>query len=234
MGGEHDTGSQVKGRSTASSAADAPTGEAASSRREEILAIAAATFARKGFRSATVRDIAEQAGILSGSLYHHFSSKEQMLDEVIRAAIDDDIERDVELAGTDVDPEQSIYELFHRSLLFVHENPDVVAIMDNSRHELAGTEAREIIARRYRNIRAAWTAVIGRLVAAGYFRADLDVELAYRLMIGSVIGASRWYRPGGSRTVEDIARQFASFCVQGFSATGCPQAAAGNAAASNP
>src|ERR1700710_2489613 len=55
----------------------------ASTRREELLAIAAELFAERGFKNTTVRDIADAAGILSGSLYHHFDSKEAMVDELL-------------------------------------------------------------------------------------------------------------------------------------------------------
>ena len=51
-------------------------------RRDELLGLAAAMIAERGLRATTVRDIADAAGILSGSLYHHFSSKEEMVDEV--------------------------------------------------------------------------------------------------------------------------------------------------------
>ena len=64
-----------------------PTGSGTAStatRREELLRIAADLFATKGFRNTTVRDIADAAGILSGSLYHHFDSKESMVDELMR------------------------------------------------------------------------------------------------------------------------------------------------------
>ncbi|MGC2799024.1 MAG: helix-turn-helix domain-containing protein, partial [Mycobacterium sp.] len=44
------------------------------SRRDELLELAATMFAERGLRATTVRDIADSAGILSGSLYHHFSS----------------------------------------------------------------------------------------------------------------------------------------------------------------
>ena len=57
-------------------------------RREELLELAAAMFAERGLRATTVRDIADAAGILSGSLYHHFSSKEEMVDEVLRSFLD--------------------------------------------------------------------------------------------------------------------------------------------------
>ncbi len=53
------------------------------SRRAELLGIAARLFAERGFKNTTVRDIADAAGILSGSLYHHFDSKESMVDELL-------------------------------------------------------------------------------------------------------------------------------------------------------
>ena len=72
MGTETDT-STAKGRSSGK-------GE---SRRNELLEIATRVFAEKGIASATVRDIAQEAGILSGSLYHHFASKEEMVKEIV-------------------------------------------------------------------------------------------------------------------------------------------------------
>ena len=60
----------------------------ANSRRDELLELAAAMFAERGLRATTVRDIADGAGILSGSLYHHFSSKEEMVDELLRGFLD--------------------------------------------------------------------------------------------------------------------------------------------------
>lgn len=62
------------------------------SRREEILAAAASLFRKNGYGSVTIRQIADAAGILSGSLYHHFASKREMYlelhrDELQRAAV---------------------------------------------------------------------------------------------------------------------------------------------------
>ncbi len=45
-------------------------------------------FAERGLKATTVRDIADSAGILSGSRYHHFKSKEQMVEEVMRDFLD--------------------------------------------------------------------------------------------------------------------------------------------------
>ena len=52
-------------------------------RREELLELAATMFADRGLRATTVRDIADAAGILSGSLYHHFASKEEIFAQIL-------------------------------------------------------------------------------------------------------------------------------------------------------
>src|SRR6185369_15433633 len=75
------------------SVAQQPRGAAGASaangiRQGEVLAAAAELFAEHGYISTTVRDIADAAGILSGSLYHHFDSKESMVDEILRGFLD--------------------------------------------------------------------------------------------------------------------------------------------------
>lgn len=57
-------------------------------RRQEILAIASNLFARKGFHAVSIREIADAAGIMGGSLYHHFRSKEALYLEVHGAAFE--------------------------------------------------------------------------------------------------------------------------------------------------
>ena len=51
--------------------------------------LAGELFAQKGYRATTVREIADAAGILSGSLYHHFDSKESIGDEILSIFIND-------------------------------------------------------------------------------------------------------------------------------------------------
>ena len=73
----------------------------ANSRRDELLGLAASMFAERGLRATTVRDIADGAGILSGSLYHHFSSKEEMVDELLRGFLDQLFARYNEIMDTE-------------------------------------------------------------------------------------------------------------------------------------
>ena len=64
-------------------------GPARSGRRADVVQLAGELFAQKGYRATTVREIADAAGILSGSLYHHFDSKESIGDEILSSFIND-------------------------------------------------------------------------------------------------------------------------------------------------
>src|SRR5438093_11126203 len=58
-----------------------------SGRRADVVQLAGELFAQKGYRATTVREIADAAGILSGSLYHHFDSKESIGAEILSGVI---------------------------------------------------------------------------------------------------------------------------------------------------
>jgi AcrR family transcriptional regulator len=85
------------------------------SRRDELLELAATMFAERGLKATTVRDIADSAGILSGSLYHHFSSKEQMVDEVLRNFLDWLFARYQEIIDSEPNPLERLKGLFMTS-----------------------------------------------------------------------------------------------------------------------
>jgi len=55
--------------------------------RDRILLAAARQFRYSGFASTSLREIAREAGITAGSIYNHFSSKEEILDEVLRIGV---------------------------------------------------------------------------------------------------------------------------------------------------
>src|SRR5439155_24713757 len=84
----------------------------APTRRDELLELAATMFAERGLRATTVRDIADSAGILSGSLYHHFSSKEEMVDELLRGFLDGLFDRYQEIVATEPNPLERLQGLF--------------------------------------------------------------------------------------------------------------------------
>src|SRR6202158_1901398 len=104
------------------------------SRRDELLGLAATMFAERGLRATTVRDIADSAGILSGSLYHHFSSKEEMVDEVLRGFLDWLFGRYQEIVDTEPNPLERLKGLFLASFEAIeHRHAEGVIYQDEGK-----------------------------------------------------------------------------------------------------
>src|SRR3954454_5274025 len=88
----------TKGRGAERDAAASNGGS--SERRHALVEIAAALFAEQGFKATTVREIGDAAGVLSGSLYHHFDSKETIVDEILSSYLDSLMQTYREIVGS--------------------------------------------------------------------------------------------------------------------------------------
>lgn len=195
-------------------AATAP--EPAATRRSELLAIAAGLFALKGFRNTTVRDIAESAGILSGSLYHHFDSKESMVDEILRTFQDELFGQYDEILLGDLDPRAKLERAVEVSFAAIDQHPHEVAIFQNEAAYLGAFDRFAYLAERNAQSRAVWITLLDDGVRGGALRTDLDVELTYRFIRDTVWVAIGWYRPGGKLTHDVIARQYLAILLDGI------------------
>ncbi|MBY4573498.1 TetR family transcriptional regulator [Gordonia paraffinivorans] len=187
-----------------------------SSRRDELLATAGRMFAENGLRSTTVRDIADAAGILSGSLYHHFDSKESMVDEILRRFLDDLFAKYRDIAAAGLSATETLRRLVIASFESIDAERNAVAIYQDEAKRLAGQERFAYISELNVEFRQLWHAVLQRGVDDGEFRPDLDVELVYRFIRDTVWVAVRWYRPGGALSVEAIADQYLSIVLDGI------------------
>jgi AcrR family transcriptional regulator len=186
-------------------------------RREELLAIAASLFATKGYRNTTVRDIADAAGILSGSLYHHFDSKESMVDEILKTFQDELFGRYDEILASEADARSRFEEAVRASVEAIDEHPHEVAIFQNEADHLSQTERFAYLAERKNQSREVWMTLLRDGVSEGQLRDDLDLDLVYRFVRDTVWVAVRWYRPGGALTHGDVADQYLSIILDGIS-----------------
>ncbi|WP_232678810.1 TetR/AcrR family transcriptional regulator [Nocardioides sp. R-C-SC26] len=191
-------------------------GAAGASRRQELLAIAAGLFAEKGFRNTTVRDIAEAAGILSGSLYHHFDSKESMVDEVLRTFQDELFGKYDEILLSDDDARTKLERAVEVSFEAIDRHPHEVAIFQAEAGYLGGFERFGYLAERNRQSREVWITLLDDGVRSGALRADLDIELTYRFIRDTVWVAVAWYRPGGKRSHDEVSRQYLRILLDGI------------------
>ena len=186
-------------------------------RREELLAIAASLFAERGFKNTTVRDIADAAGILSGSLYHHFDSKEAMVDELLDTFQTELWKRYDEIEASDLSPRAKLEAVVRTSFDAIDHHHSEVAIFQNDAAYLTTFERFAYLGERNNKFRTLWTGLLEAGVAAGELRADLDVELVYRFLRDTVWVAVRWYRPGGNLSPSDVADQYLTILLEGIS-----------------
>ena len=186
-------------------------------RREELLAIAASLFAERGFKNTTVRDIADAAGILSGSLYHHFDSKEAMVDELLDTFQTELWKQYDEIEASELNPRAKLEAVVRASFDAIDHHHSEVAIFQNDAAYLTTFERFAYLGERNNKFRTLWTGLLEAGVAAGELRADLDVELVYRFLRDTVWVAVRWYRPGGNLSPSDIADQYLTILLEGIS-----------------
>ncbi|GAA1703385.1 TetR/AcrR family transcriptional regulator [Dietzia cercidiphylli] len=185
-------------------------------RREELLAIAAGLFAERGLRATTVRDIADAAGILSGSLYHHFTSKEAIVDEILRGFLDSlfgDYQRIVDAGSS---PRETLEGLVRVSFEAIHRHRDEVAIYQDELKHLRGNPRFDYLRERNTEFREMWTDVLSRGMESGEFRPDLDIRLTYRFLRDTVWVAVRWYRPEDADDHAAIADQYLRIVLDGL------------------
>ncbi|TQJ01145.1 TetR/AcrR family transcriptional regulator [Amycolatopsis cihanbeyliensis] len=185
-------------------------------RRAELLALAARLFAERGFVLTTVRDIAEAAGILSGSLYHHFDSKESMADEILRGFLDELFGTYAEIVAAELGPRKTLEAVVVASFESIHAHPAEVAIYQNEAKHLAQLERFAYLDERNREFRDLWNAILAEGVRTGAFRADLDIELVYRFIRDTVWVAVRWYNPDGPLSAHDVAEQYLGILLDGI------------------
>nr|WP_310738888.1 TetR/AcrR family transcriptional regulator [Microbispora sp. H10830] len=193
----------------------------ASERRDHLVKLAAELFARKGFQATTVREIALEAGILSGSLYHHFDSKETIVDEVLRTFLEDLINRYRAALGTHTDPRSVLAEMVRIGFGTLEDHRAAITVMQNDWNYLRSLpgDRFDYLVRAEDEVERMWVEQITSGQAAGQFRPDVDPKLTYRMIRDTIWVTVRWFRPGGRLDTDALADHFVKLLFDGL-ATG--------------
>lgn len=185
-------------------------------RRGEILQVAAELFAQRGVAATTVREIADGVGMLSGSLYHHFDSKDAIAEVIVLDYLRD-IEDRYRATGEQADtPATKLSLLIRASLEASVDHPHATEVYQNNLSYLSTLSAAAEISERAARVQTLWLETIDAGVAAGVFRADIPAGVFYRLLRDSLWLSVRWYRPGGRFSVAQLADACTSLYLDGF------------------
>ncbi|UDM35374.1 TetR family transcriptional regulator KstR2 [Mycobacterium ulcerans] len=190
------------------------------SRRGELLGLAAVMFAERGLRATTVRDIADGAGILSGSLYHHFASKEEMVDELLREFLDWLFARYLEIVDGEPNPLERLKGLFLASFEAIEHRHAQVVIYQDEAQRLSSQPRFSYLEDRNKEQRKMWLDVLNQGIEEGYFRPDLDVDLVYRFIRDTTWVSVRWYKPGGALIAQQVGQKYLAIVLGGIQKEG--------------
>lgn len=179
-----------------------------SARRLQLLAIAARLFATQGYSQTTVRDIADAAGILSGSLYYHFDSKEAILGEILQEFLTTLNATFVEIIEASDSPRQILDGLVRSSFATIHADPHAVAVYQNEANLVSAQAQFDFVARASVENERLWLTVLSAGCKSGVFRDDLEVNLVYRFIRDTVWTSVRWYQPHGKLQHQRVADQY--------------------------
>jgi AcrR family transcriptional regulator len=183
-------------------------------RRDVILERAADLFARQGVAATTVREIADAVGILSGSLYHHFASKDEIVDAIVGSFMDDLVGRYDEVLASEADARQRLRGLVVASLATVASHPHATEIYQKDARYLA--EGKAPVAENARLIRRAWIGVLEDGVAAGLFRSDVPVTVISPLLRDGLWLTARWFKPTKAYGYDELAQDYLRVFLDGI------------------
>ena len=152
-------------------------------KRRLLLDAAVRVFARKGYHAARIGDIAEEAGVAYGLLYHYFSSKEEVLRSVFRETWRALIQTIRSVEEGDDPPREQLRKVAEILLRSWRREPELVRVLvlEVTRSSLLAGEMDEVVASF-----AAIQAIVERGQADGSIRTDLDARLASYVFYGAI------------------------------------------------
>jgi AcrR family transcriptional regulator len=181
--------------------------------RDEVLEIAVRAFNEFGYDATSMGTLAERLGLSKSAVYHHFASKEQLLE----AALDQGLGA---LEGVLTEPgaregspaARLRFVLDHAVHVLVERLPYVTLLLrlrGNTPVERAALDRR-------REFDRAVTALVVEARDAGERRDDIDPRVAERLLFGMINSIVEWYRPEGPEDAERLAADVLAFVEGGL------------------
>ena len=182
--------------------------------RAQILEASAQIIRQKGFHAASMQDIANAVNLQKASLYHHFSSKQEILLALLDQALDLLSERVSACLAMGIPVDEKLRQAMRVYLGSMAEHTDLAAVLLLEHRSLDPEYHERHIPRRDRFERL-WRDLIQEGVESGVFKDD-DPSLTARALLGVMNWTITWFRPEGSSSIGQISDHFAGLFLEGL------------------
>lgn len=183
--------------------------------KADILDAAAQIIREKGFHGTSMQDIAQAVDLRKASLYHHVTSKQEILVELLDNALDMLNERMEAVVSQDIPPEEKFQEAMRAYLNTMAENLSLSGVLLMEHRSLEPKYRKRHIPRRDRH-EALWQSILEEGIQQGVFACE-DVHLAVKGVLGVANWTVMWFDPKGAKSATEIADQSSKLLLYGFS-----------------
>ena len=182
--------------------------------REDILEAAAQVFRQKGFHGASMNDIANAVNLQKASLYHHVSSKQEILLEILDRALQLLLERISGITTQNIPADKKLRLMIREYMQILAENVDLATVLLFEHRALERRQHARHVPNRDQ-FETLWRDVLAEGVASKLFQCE-DIALTTRALLGLLNWTITWYHPDGEKTIERIADDYSSLLLNGL------------------
>ncbi|WP_326638579.1 TetR/AcrR family transcriptional regulator [Streptosporangium sp. NBC_01755] len=186
--------------------------------RRALLASALKLFEVGGYHATSVEDIVKEANLTKGALYHHFSGKEEILQQIQEEYIDDRLRNCRRILESFEGPTERLRQLILESLVVIDRFRAHVTVFTLERRFLTEDRFAEIKKKRD-ELDAMYESVIRQGVEEGVFNPSLQPRIAGFGVLGMLTSAYDWYRPDGLPAVSEVADQLSELVLEGLTSS---------------
>ena len=193
--------------------------------RRRILDAGAAALRRDGYAAVTLKEIAALAGLQAGSLYYHFGSKEEIVENILELGVDGvarATREAVEALGPGADRVARLRAAVAGHLRYVLSESDY-AVANIRILSQVPRELRERHLVRQRRYGAYWRTLFEDAANAGALRADLDRSVVRMLTLGALNWSVEWYDARGKESPAKIAAHLSTMILEGLVRSSAPR-----------
>lgn len=179
-----------------------PATNAEKNMRSEILEVTAQLFRKKGFTGTSMQDIAKEVGILKGSIYYYFNSKNEIFREVLNNGINPVIKKAELVVAEKITPKEKLRKLIHYHMDYIMDHNFSLVIFFQEREKLPATQMEKYLEKRdrYENF---FREVFKEGIEQGEFP-EVNVPLTVFAILGMCNWIIQWYNPKGAQSAEEI------------------------------
>jgi len=179
--------------------------------RQGVLDIAVRAFNEHGYDATSMGTLATRLGLSKSAIYHHFESKEALLEQALEEALTplEAVLRD----ATSGSPAARLQFVLDRAVHVLVERLPYVTLLLRLR---GNTPSERAALDRRREFDRAVTSLVVEAQDAGELRADIDPRVAERLLFGMINSIVEWYRPEGPEDAARLAADVLAVAVDGL------------------